>query len=76
MVISEKCSSVPENTAMKHVAGYALALDMTARDFQVWIRHITYELEHWNLCCHLTYLKRVAMCYFFLGNLVAENNYD
>ncbi|XP_043194679.1 acylpyruvase FAHD1, mitochondrial-like isoform X1 [Amphibalanus amphitrite] len=34
VVISEKCSAVPEGAAMQHVAGYALALDMTARDFQ------------------------------------------
>ena len=35
VVISEKCTAIPESNAMHHVAGYALALDMTARDFQV-----------------------------------------
>lgn len=35
VVISEKGSNIPESAAMNHVAGYILALDMTARDFQV-----------------------------------------
>ena len=34
MVIGSFCKDVTESEALKHVAGYALALDMTARDFQ------------------------------------------
>ena len=45
VVISERCSGISESSAMQHVAGYALALDMTARDFQVGWRV--------RLCCAL-----------------------
>ncbi|XP_071807491.1 oxaloacetate tautomerase FAHD1, mitochondrial-like [Asterias amurensis] len=34
VVISQPGSNIPESSAMDHVGGYALALDMTARDFQ------------------------------------------
>lgn len=34
VVIGATCRHVSEGAAMEHVAGYALALDMTARDFQ------------------------------------------
>ncbi|XP_046362356.1 acylpyruvase FAHD1, mitochondrial-like [Haliotis rufescens] len=34
VVIGEKACDVAEPDAMKHVGGYVLALDMTARDFQ------------------------------------------
>ncbi|XP_037082871.1 acylpyruvase FAHD1, mitochondrial-like isoform X2 [Pollicipes pollicipes] len=34
VVVSSTCRRVSESAAMQHVAGYALALDMTARDFQ------------------------------------------
>ncbi|CAG7815252.1 unnamed protein product [Allacma fusca] len=34
VVISERGTEVTEDKAMNHVAGYCLALDMTARDFQ------------------------------------------
>jgi acylpyruvate hydrolase len=34
IVIGKKGTDIPENSAMNHVAGYVLALDMTARDFQ------------------------------------------
>ncbi|MCL4134772.1 UNVERIFIED_CONTAM: hypothetical protein GTU68_049825 [Idotea baltica] len=34
VVIKSKCQDVKEQDAMKHVGGYALTLDMTARDFQ------------------------------------------
>jgi len=34
VVIGQKCSDVDEADVMKHVAGYALTLDMTARDWQ------------------------------------------
>ncbi|XP_045624435.2 oxaloacetate tautomerase FAHD1, mitochondrial [Procambarus clarkii] len=34
VVIGSVCRDVSENDAMSRVAGYALALDMTARDFQ------------------------------------------
>lgn len=34
IVISESATEVSEEKAMNHVAGYVLALDMTARDFQ------------------------------------------
>lgn len=35
IVIGQKGTDIPESSAMNHVAGYVLALDMTARDFQV-----------------------------------------
>ena len=35
IVIGEKGSDIAQSKAMDHVAGYVLALDMTARDFQV-----------------------------------------
>jgi len=35
VVIGQKGSRIEEEKAMKHVGGYVLALDMTARDFQV-----------------------------------------
>ena len=47
VVISEKCSSVPENAAMRHVAGYALALDMTARDFQVGMWYVMLRVNNY-----------------------------
>ncbi|KAK7264657.1 hypothetical protein RJT34_32267 [Clitoria ternatea] len=34
VVIAKKARDVPESSAMDYVAGYALALDMTARDLQ------------------------------------------
>ncbi|ODM90695.1 Acylpyruvase FAHD1, mitochondrial [Orchesella cincta] len=34
VVIGQKGTDIPEGNAMNHVAGYVLALDMTARDFQ------------------------------------------
>ncbi|XP_018013110.1 acylpyruvase FAHD1, mitochondrial-like isoform X1 [Hyalella azteca] len=34
VVIASECRDVSVDTAMSHVGGYALALDMTARDFQ------------------------------------------
>ncbi|XP_022091480.1 acylpyruvase FAHD1, mitochondrial-like [Acanthaster planci] len=34
VVVSRPGSSIPESVAMDHVGGYALALDMTARDLQ------------------------------------------
>ncbi|KAH0992967.1 hypothetical protein GBA52_004450, partial [Prunus armeniaca] len=34
VVISKKARDVPQATAMDYVAGYALALDMTAREIQ------------------------------------------
>lgn len=34
VVIGQKARDVPESTAMDYVAGYALALDMTAREIQ------------------------------------------
>jgi len=34
IVIGSRASQVSETDAMKHVAGYVVALDMTARDFQ------------------------------------------
>lgn len=33
-MIGQSGSNIEENEAMKHVGGYVLALDMTARDFQ------------------------------------------
>ena len=35
VVISKQCKRVTEEAAMNYVGGYCLALDMTARDFQV-----------------------------------------
>ena len=35
VVISKQCKRVTEDAAMNYVGGYCLALDMTARDFQV-----------------------------------------
>lgn len=35
VVIGREGSNIKEENAMKHVAGYALALDLTARDIQV-----------------------------------------
>jgi len=35
VVISQKATKISEDKAMDYVAGYCLALDMTARDFQV-----------------------------------------
>lgn len=34
VVIGSECRDASEESAMSHVAGYALALDMTARDIQ------------------------------------------
>ncbi|XP_022760919.1 acylpyruvase FAHD1, mitochondrial-like [Durio zibethinus] len=34
VMIGQKARDVPENTAMNHVGGYPLALDMTAREIQ------------------------------------------
>lgn len=34
VVIGSECCDVTEEAAMTHVAGYALTLDMTARDIQ------------------------------------------
>ena len=34
VVIVKDCKNVPEDSAMSHVGGYALALDMTARNLQ------------------------------------------
>ncbi|KAM2733435.1 hypothetical protein EV2_036861 [Malus domestica] len=34
VIISQKPRDVPQSTAMDYVAGYALALDMTAREIQ------------------------------------------
>ena len=34
IVIGSPCSRVPADKVMDHVGGYALALDMTCRDFQ------------------------------------------
>jgi 2-keto-4-pentenoate hydratase/2-oxohepta-3-ene-1,7-dioic acid hydratase in catechol pathway len=34
-VIGSTCKRVQPSDSMKHVGGYVLALDMTARDFQV-----------------------------------------
>ncbi|KAK2711993.1 hypothetical protein QYM36_010874 [Artemia franciscana] len=34
VIIGKKCRQVPASEAMSYVGGYALALDMTARDFQ------------------------------------------
>lgn len=34
VVIQSKCKDIPMEEAFKHVGGYALTLDMTARDFQ------------------------------------------
>jgi len=34
VVIGSKCSNVEPKDTMKHIGGYVLALDMTARDFQ------------------------------------------
>ena len=38
MIISKQCKRVGQDQAMDYVGGYCLALDMTARDFQVFIR--------------------------------------
>ena len=35
VIISKKCKRVDKESAMDYVGGYCLALDMTARDFQV-----------------------------------------
>lgn len=35
VVVGERASGVTKADAMKYVGGYAVALDMTARDFQV-----------------------------------------
>ena len=35
LVIGQSGKNISETTALSHVAGYVLALDMTARDFQV-----------------------------------------
>ena len=36
VIISKQCKRVDKDSAMDYVGGYCLALDMTARDFQVW----------------------------------------
>ena len=36
VVISKQCKRVSADNAMNYVGGYCLALDMTARDFQVY----------------------------------------
>ena len=35
VVMGHRCKRIPEGEAMEAIAGYALALDMTARDLQV-----------------------------------------
>jgi len=54
VVIGGKCKRVSESESMKFVAGYVLALDMTARDFQVvrrgWLLKI--ELNFLGLKSH------------------------
>ena len=37
VIINKKCKRVDKDTAMDYVGGYCVALDMTARDFQVWL---------------------------------------
>ncbi|KAM1049849.1 hypothetical protein ACFX11_031911 [Malus domestica] len=34
VIISQKARDVPQSTAMDYIAGYALALDITAREIQ------------------------------------------
>ena len=40
VVISKQCKRVTPDQAMEYVGGYCIALDMTARDFQVILRFI------------------------------------
>ena len=44
VVIKGKCKRVTEDQAMDYVGGYCLALDMTARDFQV-----VHLINEWSL---------------------------
>ena len=47
VVISKQCKRVSPDQAMEYVGGYCIALDMTARDFQVTVvvPHITLRLN-------------------------------
>ncbi|KAF2942141.1 hypothetical protein DAI22_03g400000 [Oryza sativa Japonica Group] len=53
VVISQRARDVPEASAMDFVGGYALALDMTARELQsaakvflgLWVKHRTPSLQ-------------------------------
>ena len=47
VVISKQCKRVSPDQAMEYVGGYCIALDMTARDFQVTVvvPHITLSLN-------------------------------
>ena len=44
VVINKTCKRVTAEAAMEYVGGYCLALDMTARDFQV------QAAKQWQLC--------------------------
>ena len=44
VIINKTCKRVSKEDAMNFVGGYCLALDMTARDFQV-IRNITHTSD-------------------------------
>ena len=46
VVIGATCRETPEADVMKNVAGYALSLDMTARDFQEKVLLISFPFVH------------------------------
>ena len=48
VVINQTCKRIDADNAMKYVGGYCLALDMTARDFQVFLKKIAVEVLHMN----------------------------
>ena len=45
-MINKTCKMVSADKAMDYVGGYCLALDMTARDFQVITHHQITSLSH------------------------------
>ncbi|KAM1350880.1 hypothetical protein ACFX13_004876 [Malus domestica] len=45
VIISQKVRNVPQSTAMDYVAGYALALDMTAREIQAYAKIKSTEIR-------------------------------
>lgn len=58
VVIGNRGTDISEADAMSHVAGYILALDMTARDFQVSHLDLEQQLESNSIekCIHYVFL--------------------
>lgn len=49
VVVDKLARKVPENKALDHVGGYALAIDLTARDLQAEAKKVC-----WGVCIYVT----------------------